>query len=188
MQEVKFKSYIYNSWEANKLEDLDNVWRLEFSIKEFNNVLVSKDTGEFMEITLDFLKDRTNIVHLYDVMYLKYFDFRINNGLANKSRMERKKLINVDYVHYTYFIDNEYLNHDRSDKIFIKKLESVNNELRAIKADYLNEPKDIQEYIIEKKKLEKWSEEKGFYIPKNKIEKSTFYKENEESQIKALAK
>lgn len=186
MKEVKFKSYIYNSWVANGLEDFDNVWRLEFSIKEFNNVLISKETGEYLKITLDFLKDRSNIIHLYDVMYLKYFDFRINNGGANKSRMERKNLLNVDYVHYTYFIDNEFLNHDRSDKIFIKKLESVNNELRAIKADYLNELKDIQEYIIEKKKLEIWAIEKGFYTAQENVRTSQFYNENEKAQINNL--
>lgn len=188
MKEVKFKSHIYESWVKNGIDNSQEVWRLEFSMKEFNNILINKESGEYVLIQLTSLLDSAFRWELFWILYNKYFDFRINNHLANKSRMNKLKLFNIDSSKYIYYIDNEYLNHDRSDKILIKKLESVNCELRAIKIDIADDVKDLQRYLIEKKHLEKWATEKGFYKDYNENLESQFYKENEKEQIKNLYK
>ena len=188
MNDVKFKGHIYESWVKNGIANDLDVWRLEFSIKEFNQILFDKTTGHYLQITLNELLLSEFKWELFWILYSKYFDFRINNNLANKSRMSRLDLFKIDKAKYIYYIDNQYINHDRSDKIFIKKLESVNCELRAIKADYEDEIKDLQRYVIEKKKLEKWAHEKGYYNYENEELMSKYYKDNEQSTINTLYK
>ena len=185
-RDVKHKAYISEMWSKNGLSSNCDIWRLEFSVKEFNTVLTDKSTGQQFKIDLNFLKDFNNILSLYSALYSKYFDFRKNDGKSNKSRMKKIELFELEDINTCWYSEREKLDTDRSDKIMIKKLDSMQNELRAIKSDYCNEVEAVKEYLIHKKNLEEWAKDRGYIIPYNSQLESRAYKENDKSQINSL--
>ena len=185
-KDVKHKAYISEMWEKNGLKSNTDIWRLEFSIKEFRKVLTDKNTGQQIVIDLSFLSDNNNLITLYSSLYDKYFDFRINANGLNKSRMKRVSLFMLESFSSCWYSERENLNSDRSDKIMIKKLHNMQNELREIKADYELEVEAIKEYLIRKKNLEEWAKDRHFIRPDDNDLNSEWYKENEKSTINSL--
>ena len=185
-RDVKHKAYITEMWEKNGLKSNCDMWRLEFSIKEFNTVLTDKDTGQQFKIDLNFITDFNNILSLFTALYVKYFDIRINDGKCNKSRMKRIQLFEFEDVNTCWLSERENLDTDRSDKIMIKKLHNMQNEIRAIKGDYELEIEAVKEYLIRKKNLTEWAKDRHFIKPDEKELNSEWYKENEESTINSL--
>ena len=185
-REVKHKAYISEMWQKNELISNTDIWRLEFSIKEFNKVLTDKNTGQQICIDLSFLSNNSNLITLYSALYDKYFDFRINSNTINKSRMQRVSLFMLEEFASCWYSERENLNSDRSDKIMIKKLHNMQNELREIKSDYELEVEAIKEYLIRKKNLEEWAKDRHFIRPDSADLESEFYKENEKATINSL--
>ena len=85
-----------------------------------------------------------------------------------------------------WYSEREDLNSDRSDKIMIKKLHNMQNEIRAIKGDYELEIEAVKEYLIRKKNLTEWAKDRHFIKTDEKELNSNYYKENEESTINSL--
>lgn len=187
-RDVKHKVYISEMWKKNGLYSATDIWRLEFSIKEFNKVLTDKNTGQQIVIDLHFLSDKENLITLYSALYDKYFDFRINSNKINKSRMQRVSLFMLESFTSCWYSERENLNSDRSDKIMIKKLHNMQNEIREIKGDYELEIEAVKEYLIRKKNLTEWAKDRQFLKTDDKELNSQWYKENEESTINSLYK
>ena len=185
-RDVKHKVYISEMWKKNGLFSAIDIWRLEFSIKEFNKVLTDKNTGQQIIIDLHFLSDKKNLITLYSALYDKYFDFRINTNTINKSRMQRVSLFMLESFTSCWYSERENLNSDRSDKIMIKKLHNMQNELREIKADYELEVEAVKEYLIRKKNLTEWAKDRNFIKTDEKDLNSEWYKENEQDTINSL--
>lgn len=185
-REVKHKAYISEMWKKNGLYSSCDIWRLEFSIKDFKNVLTCKETGQQIVIDLDFLSNLENLKVLFAALYDKYFDFRVNANNMNKSRMKRVQLFEVDQFKSCWYSERENLNSDRSDKIMIKKLHNMQNELREINADYQLEVEALKEYLIRKKNLEEWAKDRQFTNVSKVNEYSKYYNENEKEQINSL--
>lgn len=188
LNEVKMKSYIVDMWRCSGLNVDAGVWRLEFSIKSSAIKILDKSDGDLKDISLDNIKNREFLEKMYMALVDKYFCFRENTG---KSNVTREKKIVLFYNNFKdverYFVRN-LGDATRADKIFIKKLEQSNCELREAKKFYSDEQSNILYDFIVEKGLE------DFYLSKIRgevTERLLLYKINqkfiiEEQRVKKI--
>lgn len=151
LNQVKMKSYIVDMWRCSGLDVDAGVWRLEFSIKSSAIKILDKSDGDLKDISLDNIKNKLFLEKMYMALVDKYFCFRENTG---KSNVTREKKIVLFYNNFKdverYFVRN-LGDATRADKIFIKKLEQSNCELRDAKKFYSDEQSNIlYDFVIEK--------------------------------------
>ena len=84
-RDVKRKNYIAEAWAANDIDEAAEVWRLEFSLKGDGIKFVNQKTGEWQTKNLEMVLDPTQRTQLYNALYLKYWDFRVNDGQVRPS-------------------------------------------------------------------------------------------------------
>jgi len=130
MNEVKMKQYIFEQWITAGLDVKKPVWRLEFSYKGNQLKILDKDTGEIENISANNLKIPNILNKLFFSTVNKYFNFKINDGNKNKSRMKSVKLFEETLKNNWIIKQTDLKDSVRSDKIFIKKMEIYNNEIR----------------------------------------------------------
>lgn len=94
-RDVKRKNYIAEAWKANGLEEEKEVWRLEFSLKGDGIKFINNETGECLQKDLDMVLNIERRVQLYNALYLKYWQFRINDGQQRKDRMKNADLLHI---------------------------------------------------------------------------------------------
>lgn len=143
LKEVKDKPYIRDMWSASGIDLERDVWRLEVSLKGNRIKMVDESMGEIISVTLDNLQDKSFISALYTSIVNQYFKFVHNTGKSNVSREKRIVLFTGMIPHYKRYIFREIANSNRADKIFIKKLEAVNCELRASKSELQKDAHDL---------------------------------------------
>ena len=151
LNQVKMKSYIVDMWRCSGLNVDTTVWRLEFSIKSSAIKMLDKSNGDLEDISLENIKDKRFLEKMYMALIDKYFCFRENTG---KSNVTREKKIVLFYNNFKdverYFVRN-LGDASRADKIFIKKLEQSNCELREVKKYYGDEQANILfDFVVEK--------------------------------------
>lgn len=146
LEKVHQKPWIIASWQQYGKLNVHNVWRLEFSIKGNRLQQINKLTGEVSGIQLDNLQDDTYMFNLVSALILQYFRFRHNRGESNVSRMKPVELLNN--LQSDFFLKSFVESHEsgRAEKIFIKKIEKFNNEIRALKK--FAEPEKNPSYFI----------------------------------------
>jgi hypothetical protein len=135
MAEIKLKPWIQDLWKLNNMVGKSDVWRLEFSINNLNQSIFSKKTGEINIINSINIFEDNNYVELLNALICKYFRFKCGKIKSNVSRMNELCLFpqlcekkNLKYVSFK-------MESSRSDKIFIKKLVQMNNEMRNSKIE-----------------------------------------------------
>lgn len=151
LNQVKMKSYIVDMWRCSGLDVDAGVWRLEFSIKSSAIKILDKSDGDLKDISLDNIKNKVFLEKMYMALVDKYFCFRENTG---KTNVTREKQIILFYNNFKdierYFVRN-LGDATRADKIFIKKLEQSNCELRDAKKFYREEQSNIlYDFVVEK--------------------------------------
>ena len=156
MKDVYFKAHIYEHWVVNNINNNKDIWRLEFSIKDFKNCLLSTITGEPLFVTLKDLRSKPFQCQLFSALYTKYWDFRKNDYLQNKSRMKRLDLLDVIKNNYIWYDEKTKVDSNISDRIFINKIDKLNNELRDIGVDIREELEFVRDLTLQKKNLEEW--------------------------------
>lgn len=172
LSEVHDKPYIRDSWKAANLDTANGVqvWRLEVSIKGKGVRFRNKDIDEEEVITIDRLQNDAEVLRLYNTFVTQYFAFiRNRDGITNVTREPRLKLFGDGVP----TISRGYLRcvtgSNRSDRIFIKKLLQIPDELRAM--DTLRDRLDA-EFIASKvahaTDLNEWLEVKRPTWGKNK--------------------
>ena len=95
-RDVKRKNYIAEAWAANDIDEAAEVWRLEFSLKGDGIKFVNQKTGEWQTKNLEMVLDPTQRTQLYNALYLKYWDFRVNDGQVRKDRMKHADLLPIE--------------------------------------------------------------------------------------------
>ncbi len=157
MAEVKHKPWIAERWKNAGFDSTKNTWRLEFSIKSGAKSIINTETGETALLaSLDILKK--DVLNLYyNTLINHYFRFVWNDGQQKKSRMRELKLFSGEFAEYT-IIDNKGL-HDstRSTKIFIRKLEEVNCELRGMSFDLALAADQLKKHMIHSRGIQAWA-------------------------------
>lgn len=122
MRDVKLKQHIAESWNSLQYGDDEDVWRLEHSLKSQACNYFDKRTGEIIKLNLDVIRNNEVLLNLFASLTDKYFDFKVNDGQQNKSRMRSKVLFNFDEVSLkrVNFVTKKDIT--RADKVFLKRL------------------------------------------------------------------
>lgn len=94
-RDVKRKNYIAEAWAANEIDEKKEVWRLEFSLKGDGIKFLNQETKMWQAKNLDMVLDPIQRTQLYNALYLKYWDYRINDGQKRKDRMKRANLLPI---------------------------------------------------------------------------------------------
>lgn len=91
LQEVKDKPWIREMWEKNGLknDDKNHVWRAEISIKAQGSDLLNLDTGQLFALHPNYLSTYENVKKIFHFYAAKVFDFRVNDGKANRRNFAR---------------------------------------------------------------------------------------------------
>ena len=151
LNEVKMKSYIVDMWRSSGLDVDAGVWRLEFSVKSAAIKLLDKTNGELSDISLKNIRDRNFLEKLFMALYEKYFQFRENTGKTNVSREKKIILFKNDFLDVERYFIRGLGDATRADKIFVKKLEQSNCELREAKKWYRGEQENVLfDFVVEK--------------------------------------
>lgn len=160
LQEVQNKQHIQNKWTENNFEKDLPVYRLEFSLKKSNITLINKTSGENLkfDITRIFIQEDLEI--LYETLIMKYFHFRKNTGQKNASREESIRLFNEEYHDSIIWEIEKGLETNRSDKIFLKKLDNMYSELRSDDLQLFKAIEKLREEFSNRKNLSEYLEEK----------------------------
>lgn len=135
LKEVQNKPYIYERWENAGLDMTKDVWRLEVSMRTVQLRTILKMTGEIIRLDLPFLSTMGVVENVYNAAILKYFDFRINDGQAKKSRMKRLDLFKGMSSTLELKVMQDRPKTNRMDKIVIKKLANCYSQYRIEKED-----------------------------------------------------
>lgn len=95
-RDVKRKNYIAEAWKANEIDEKQEVWRLEFSLKGDGIKFLNQETKQWQSKNLEMVFDPIQRTQLYNALYLKYWDFRVNDGQKRKDRMKHAALLPIE--------------------------------------------------------------------------------------------
>lgn len=130
-RDVKRKNYIAEAWSANDIDESQEVWRLEFSLKGNAIKFIDQSTGECLDKSLDMVLNINRRVQLYNALYLKYWQFRINDGQVRKDRMKPAALLPIESsILYPVVVEGSNVT-DREQKRMITAMERTYDEVRA---------------------------------------------------------
>lgn len=137
MREVKDKPYIRAAATAAGISPFNDFWRLEISINTNKIRAIDTTSGEEIKLTLELLSQPHMITNIFFGLAWKYFRFHINDG--KRDIKENPILYIFDVKHYNDRLIcriEELPEHEsnRSDKIFIKKMLTVKQQLYALDA------------------------------------------------------
>ena len=151
LNEVKMKSYIVDMWRSSGLDVGAGVWRLEFSVKSSAIKMLDKQSGDLQDINLENIKDKCFREKMFMALYEKYFCFRTNTGQTNVTREKKIVLFKNNFADTERYFVRGLGDATRADKIFIKKMEASNCELRELKKYYREQENDILfDFVVEK--------------------------------------
>lgn len=122
MRDVRLKQHIAEAWKDLQNDNDQDVWRLEHSLKSQACNYLDERTGEIVKLNLDVIRDDQVLLNLFASLTGKYFNFKINDGQQNKSRMRSKVLFHFDNVSLKRinFVTKKDIT--RADKVFLKRL------------------------------------------------------------------
>lgn len=172
LKEKKHKPYIVEDWEQNELLNDNDVWRLEFSIKNGGGFSPDDDTtgNDYSTIAFPDVLNREVIPDLYKALVDKYFVFFKNpNDEEKAKRKTRLEQLNL-FAPFTPLLKFKRLTEkhesNRMDKIFIKKLESLNDEIRqGRETERLSKAiGEIKKHFGSSRNLIPWAASKGIEI------------------------
>lgn len=136
LEQVKDKPYIRKLWREFGMKDNKSVWRLEFSMKGKACNFVDLESGETFKLDLSILDDSVLRKRVFSGLLKQYFEFKKNDGTKNKTRMETLVLFqNYDIELKPLYLPKEPCS-AKSDKVFIKKLYQLDQELREVPEEY----------------------------------------------------
>ena len=129
-RDVKRKNYISEAWKENGIEESKEVWRLEFSLKGDGIKFLNQETKMWQAKDLEMVLDPIQRTQVFNALYLKYWDFRINDGQKRKDRMERAKLLPIESSILKPVVITGSDVTDREQKRMISAIERTYDEVR----------------------------------------------------------
>lgn len=158
MKQKVFKPYIYKQWKSEGLDTTKDVWRLEFSLKGGEHNVASMESGETFKIEIDqFLNDKF-LYDFYFSLVKQYFNFYKHDKKSKYSKGPEIVLFNYPYNPFKHYIQPESKDLNRSDKIFIKKFEEFNQELRDNKPEFYQTAIELVDYFANLRGLREYKE------------------------------
>lgn len=153
LRDVKIKPHILQKWEANGLDQTTDVWRLEVSLKSGSLKLLDIGTGEVMKLHYEMLMDDSTIVAMYRAYILKYFQFKVNDGNKNKTRMPDLQLFPDLDTYLKVYNYKPASDTTRADKIFVKKLHLMDWELCTYPTEVRQAAELLRDFYVDEKNL-----------------------------------
>jgi len=153
LSEVKMKPYIVESWKQQGIDINKPVWRLEFSIKNSNKHLISKETGEALNFKAIEILNKEFLHELFALLQHKYFRFKKITGQQNISREADVKLFDFDYEKFIFKGVYDKKDSNRFSRIIAKKINEFNNEVRLRSIDDANKIKEVYEMYVNSRML-----------------------------------
>lgn len=129
-RDVKRKNYIAEAWKENGIEESKEVWRLEFSLKGDGIKFLNQETKMWQAKDLEMVLDPIQRTQVYNALYLKYWDYRINDGQKRKDRMKRAKLLPIESSILKPVVITGSDVTDREQKRMISAIERTYDEVR----------------------------------------------------------
>lgn len=129
-RDVKRKNYIAEAWEANEIDEKKEVWRLEFSLKGDGIKFLNAETKMWQAKNLEMVLDPIQRTQVYNALYLKYWDYRINDGQKRKDRMKRARLLPIESSILKPVVITGSDVTDREQKRMISAIERTYDEVR----------------------------------------------------------
>ncbi len=160
MKEKVYKPYIAERWKQLEGSPLQDVWRLEFSLTAKATTFIDEQTGEIQTITLRTFSNTKQQKEIISALEKRYFEFKVNDGQKNKTRMKRLLLLDLEQTTFT----NRYLPAGsdiyKRDKILMKNLYTLDKEHRDI-PNYLIEAKtDLIDFMTQNQTLKEYYDNK----------------------------
>ena len=137
-RDVKRKNYIAEAWAANDINEKDEVWRLEFSLKGDGIKFLNQETKQWQSKNLEMVLDPIQRTQVYNALYLKYWDFRVNDGQQRKDRMKHARLLPIESSILKPVVITGSDVTDREQKRMISAIERTYDEVR-LKRETRNE-------------------------------------------------
>jgi hypothetical protein len=156
MKEVKKKPHIEETWEKANFDKAKSTWRLEVSINSAAKDAVKMDTGEIYSLKDLQIVHNTIAVDFFKLLVEKYFCWYHNSGQRVVSRNKRLHLFKWQASKMRYISVRKNEESNRSDKIFLKKLASLNNELRGTDFDLSIAANSVYNFFTENRELQVW--------------------------------
>ena len=158
MKQVKFKSWIYESWKRQGIDTKKDVWRLEFSLKGGHHYLYDQRSKEKIIINDNLCFDDNLLITLFESLISKYFTFRINEKDKRIDKLINLQLFDMFDSGYSHKTFSEHEEINRSQKIFIKQLEKLNSEVREYNSDLAYKIMEVSAHVAERTGLGKYRE------------------------------
>lgn len=129
-RDVKRKNYIAEAWAANDIDEKQEVWRLEFSLKGDGIKFLNQETKMWQAKNLEMVLDPIQRTQVYNALYIKYWDYRVNDGQKRKDRMKRAKLLPIESSILKPVVITGSDVTDREQKRMISAIERTYDEVR----------------------------------------------------------
>ena len=159
-RDVKRKNYIAEAWEKNDIDEKKEVWRLEFSLKGNAIKFIDLVSGEIREKNLEMVLDPAGRTELYNALYLKYWQFRINDGQKRKDRMKHADLLPIASSILNPVVVQGSDVTDREQKRMISAIERTYDEVRCKRRTRDMNIEDSIKKLSEFAGLKRWHTEK----------------------------
>lgn len=157
MKEQKNKPYITENWVCNGLNVNEDVWRIEISIKSDSSTTIRTATGEIFRLSADSLKMQQNVEDIFFSYASKYFVFKTNTGKKNKTRMPDLLIFPDERITTLHPVRiTECKDSGRSDRIFLKKLLSLQTEFAKADSQTFTALKEVINTFTLTRNLEVW--------------------------------
>lgn len=157
MKEQKNKPYITENWVCNGLNVNEDVWRIEISIKSDSSTTIRTETGEIFRLSADSLKMQQNVEDIFFSYAAKYFVFKTNTGKKNKTRMPDLLIFPDERITTLHPVRiTECKDSGRSDRIFLKKLLSLQTEFAKADNQTFTALKEVINTFTLTRNLEVW--------------------------------
>lgn len=156
MRDIKMKSYIWEHWLVNGLNVEKDIYRLEFTLKNFKMKYIDESGSDYSKFNIVNFDELSFKVNLYHSLLNTGWKFKHNDGTVNKSRMRDvvffKKAVNAQQISF----DTDKMNNSRYTKGVINFLEQVNSEVRQTREEERTKFSRIAEDLATLTNLENW--------------------------------
>lgn len=178
LNDKKMKPWIMENWRANGWDGKKIVWRLEFSLKSNTKAVFEYDEhGESLGQILVFkeLESLLKLDKIFQYHFNKYFVFVRNVKTKRKDRCPKIELFKDKMkFNFTAIQLSKKADADRSDKIFVKKLLQVHQELRGNDFDLGIISNELVSHTILNRGLKQWAKDKLNYSPTPEQERNYY--------------
>lgn len=159
-RDVKRKNYIAEAWAQNDIDEKQEVWRLEFSLKGDGIKFLNQETKLWQAKNLEMVLDPIQRTQLYNALYLKYWDYRVNDGQKRKDRMKRANLLPIESSILKPVVITGSDITDREQKRMISAIERTYDEVRWKRQERNAALEDSIKELVNFCGLTKWYGEK----------------------------